>query len=128
MTDLLAKSLNIGAATIAIEVGPTRYYMGLEAFGLGQPTGIDLEGEISGTILEPGDENWFESTLATNAYGQGMAVTPLQLITAVGAIANDGLLVQPHIMAYQHNPNDDYWLTSEPTVIGRAVSAETARS
>lgn len=127
LTDVLAKSLNIGAATIAIRTGPTRFYLGLEAFGLGEITGIDLDGEIPGTILRPGNENWFESTLATNAYGQGMAVTPLQLVMAISAIANDGLLMQPHIMARQVADGGDI-LVSEPSTIGRAVSAETART
>lgn len=126
MTELLAKSLNVGAATLSLALGPTRFYAGLEAFGLGQPTGIDLQGEVSGTLRRPGQANWFESDLGTNAFGQGLAVTPLQMITSIAALANDGLLVQPRILAQRHDANGES-ATFEATIIGRAVSPETAR-
>lgn len=126
MTDLLAKSLNVGAATLSLDLGPTRFYNGLEGFGLGEQSGIDLQGEIGGRLKQPGNADWFESDLATNAFGQGIAVTPLQLITAVAAVANDGLLMQPHMVAQRIDP-DGTVTRYEPTVIGRAVSPTTAR-
>ncbi len=127
MTDLLAQSLNVGAATLSLQIGPTRFYQGLEAFGLGERTGIDLQGEIGGTLQKPGDPDWFESDLGTNAFGQGLAVTPLQMITAIAAVANDGLLMQPRIIAQRIDP-DKTVTTFEPEVVGRPISPQTART
>ncbi|HEC23125.1 MAG TPA: penicillin-binding protein 2 [Chloroflexi bacterium] len=126
MTDLLGKSLNVGAATLALRIGPRRFYAGLEDFGLGEPLGIDLQGEVGGTLRQPGDADWHESDLATNSFGQGLTVTPLQLAVAVGAIANEGLIVQPHMVSQRIAP-DGTVTDFEPTVLGRAVSQETAR-
>ncbi len=127
MTDLLGKSLNVGAATLSLRTGPTRFYAGLDAFGLGKPTGVDLAGEIGGTVRRPGNANWFESDLATNSFGQGLAVTPIQMVVSVGAIANDGLLMQPYTVARRVDP-DGTVTEFEPTVLGRAVSPQTART
>ncbi len=127
MVELLAKSLNVGAATLSLRMGPTRFYAGLDAFGLGRPTGIDLQGEIGGSLRRPGNANWFESDLATNAFGQGLAVTPIQLVAAVGAVANDGLLMQPRMVASRVDP-DGTVTTFEPTVLQRAISPQTART
>ncbi|HPV08943.1 MAG TPA: penicillin-binding protein 2, partial [Aggregatilineales bacterium] len=99
MTTLLAKSLNVGAAWLSLNLGPTRYYNGLDNFGFGQRTGIDLEGEIAGMVRRPGNANWYESDLGTNSFGQGMAATPLQVIVGMSAIANDGLIMQPRLAA-----------------------------
>ncbi len=125
MTDLLAKSLNVGAATLSLRIGPIDFYQGLDDFMLGERTGIDLEGEITGMIRRPGNADWFESDLATNAFGQGLAITPLQMITAMGAVANDGLLMQPHMVTRRIDP-DGTESDSEPWVLGRAISSETA--
>ncbi len=126
MTELLGKSLNVGAATLSVSLGPTRFYAGMEAFGFGRPTGIDLQGEVAGVLRKPGNANWFESDLGTNAFGQGLSVTPLQMIVAFGALANDGLLMQPHMITLRVNP-DGTQTAFEPTVVGRAVSENTAR-
>ncbi|MEP7291739.1 MAG: penicillin-binding protein 2, partial [Chloroflexota bacterium] len=92
-TQVLVESLNVGMATISTTMGTTDFYTMLDKFGVGRPTGIDLEGEQAGTMYVPGDENWSESNLGMNAFGQGVAMTPLQLITMVSAIANDGLMM-----------------------------------
>lgn len=125
MTDLLAKSLNVGAATLSLQIGPIDFYQGLDQFGMGIRTGIDLQGEIRGTVRRPGNENWFESDLATNAFGQGMAITPIQMITAFAAIANKGLLVQPHMVLQRVSP-DNTPTPMETTVLHRVISTETA--
>jgi cell division protein FtsI/penicillin-binding protein 2 len=72
----------------------------------------------------PGDELWTESFLATNAYGQGLAVTPLQMITAASALANDGYLMQPYVVQEIHSSGGAY--SHEPTVLSRPISPETA--
>lgn len=99
MTGLLAHSLNVGAATVASWTGPDKFYAGLKAFGIGSPTGVDLANESSGSLRLPGDEDWHEADLGTNAFGQGVAVTPIQMIAAVAAVANHGVLMQPHVVA-----------------------------
>ncbi len=125
MTDLLAKSLNVGAAQLSVAMGPTRFYDGIALFGIGEPTGIDLQGEVGGSIRRPGSANWFESDLATNAFGQGLAVTPLQMVVAFGALANDGLLMQPHMIMLREDA-DGTQTEFGATVVGRAVSQATA--
>ncbi|RMF78919.1 MAG: penicillin-binding protein 2 [Chloroflexi bacterium] len=124
-TTVLTQSLNVGAATISTTMGPTRFYQALSDFGIGQATGIDLEGEQAGTMFVPGDPEWSESQLATNAFGQGIAVTPLQLLTAISSIANGGLMMQPR-MVYQIIDGDNV-ITTQPFPLGRPISAETAR-
>jgi len=124
MTTLLARSLNVGAATLATMMGPEVYYDYLQKFGFGQPTGVDLMSEAAGTMPLPGDELWTESFLATNAYGQGIAVTPLQMITAASALANNGTMMQPYIVQEIHGENGTF--VHEPTVLGRPISPEIA--
>lgn len=126
MTQVLVQSLNVGTSYIVREMlGATRFYQGLQAFGIGQPTLVDLEGEASGTLLLPGDQGWRESQLCTNSFGQGLAVTPLQMLTAVNAIANDGLMMQPHVVHQIIDGETVY--TTQPSPIGRPISAQTAR-
>lgn len=127
MTDLLGKSLNVGAARLSLAVGPTRFYAGLENFGLGSPTGIDLQGEVKGSLRKPGSAQWHESDLATNSFGQGMATTPLQMVVAVGAVANDGIVMQPHMVTRRVDPDGTVTIF-EPTALGRAISIETAHA
>jgi cell division protein FtsI/penicillin-binding protein 2 len=91
-------SLNTGTATIFQQMGPTLVYPRLRDFGIGSPTGVDLEGEEDGIFTEPGDPNWNEAQFLNNSYGQGVSVTPLQMLCAVNALANDGLIMQPHIV------------------------------
>lgn len=126
MTELLAQSLNIGAATLSLRMGPTNFYDGLEKFYIGEETGIDLEGEADGTLRRPGNANWFESDLATNSFGQGLDSTPLQVVTAFGALANDGLLMQPHIVQRRVD-TDGTIVDFDPIVLERPVSAQSAQ-
>ncbi|MAU00508.1 MAG: hypothetical protein CL608_25475 [Anaerolineaceae bacterium] len=124
MTTLLSRSLNVGAATLATMMGPDVYYNYLQNFGFGRPTGVDLMSEAAGTMPLPGDEFWTESFVATNAYGQGIAVTPLQMITAVSALANNGTMMQPYIVQEIRGENGTF--VHEPTVLGRPISPEIA--
>lgn len=124
MTTLLSRSLNVGAATIATWMGPETYYTYLERFNFGRRTGIDLMAEASGQMHLPGSPYWVESFMATNAYGQGIAVTPLQMAVSVTALANNGQLMQPHVVREIHSGGRIYM--HEPTVLSQAVSRETA--
>jgi cell division protein FtsI/penicillin-binding protein 2 len=124
MTGLLAHSLNIGAATIASWTGPDTFYNYLQRFGFGRPTGIDLMAEASGQMPLPGDPDWSESNIGTNSFGQGLAITPLHMISAVSALANGGYLMQPYIV--QEIKGDGFEHIHEPTVLSRPVSKQTA--
>jgi cell division protein FtsI (penicillin-binding protein 3) len=123
-TQILVQSLNVGAATVSTSMGPTSFYKYLDAFGIGKPTGIDLEGEAGGTLYVPGDENWSDSQLATNSFGQGVAATPLQMLTAVNAIANGGLMMQPHLVHAIRDGSQTF--VSQPSALNRPISAQTA--
>jgi cell division protein FtsI/penicillin-binding protein 2 len=124
MTTLLARSLNVGAATIATWMGPETYYTYLERFNFGRPTGIDLMSEAGGTMHLPGSPFWTESFIATNAYGQGIAVTPLQMISAVSALANGGRLMQPYVVQEIHSGGRVFY--HDPTVLSQPITPETA--
>ena len=124
MTTLLARSLNVGAATLSTMMGADLYYDYLQSFGFGRPTGVDLMSEASGQMPLPGDALWTESFMATNSYGQSIAATPLQMITAVSALANDGVMMQPYMV--QEIRSDSGTFIHEPTVLGRPISSETA--
>ncbi|MCB8944706.1 MAG: penicillin-binding protein 2 [Ardenticatenaceae bacterium] len=124
MTTLLSRSLNVGAATLATWMGPETFYDYYQRFGFGRPTGIDVMAEAAGQMPLPGDPYWTESFLATNAYGQGLATTPLQMLTAVAAIANKGDLMQPYIVQEIHNENGTF--VHQPSVVSRPISAEAA--
>ncbi|MCB0193422.1 MAG: penicillin-binding protein 2 [Anaerolineae bacterium] len=125
MTDVLAKSLNVGVAQVAVALGKERFYTYLRRFGFGQLTEVDLSNEGPGTLKTPKEANWHESDLGTNSFGQGIAVTPVQIAAAIGAVANEGLLMKPYIV--QRIVDDDRQVEVQPTVIRRAVSAETAK-
>lgn len=124
MSTLLSRSLNVGAATLALWMGPDTFYDYYRQFGFGRPTGVDLMSEAAGAMHLPGSESWTESFLATNAYGQGVAVTPLQMATAVSALANEGYLMQPYLV--DEIRTDQGVHEHQPTVASRPISPETA--
>lgn len=96
--DALVLSLNIPTAQVALLLEEARFYQYIQRFGFGQLTEVDLANEGPGSVKVPGDSLWSRSDLATNAFGQGLAVTPLQMATATAVIANGGLLVRPHVV------------------------------
>lgn len=98
--EILALSNNVGAATVGLTLGGERLYQAFLRFGFGQPTGVDIAGEASGVVLHPDAEGSSkELTTAQNAFGQGIAVTGLQMAAIFSAIANGGRLVTPHVVA-----------------------------
>jgi cell division protein FtsI/penicillin-binding protein 2 len=125
MTTLLSRSLNVGAATLATWMGPDTYYDYMRRFGFGSPMGIDILSEANGQMPLPGDEYWTESFLSTNAYGQGLAVTPLQMVASVSALANGGELMQPYVV--QEVQSEGGTLVHEPSVLSRPISQQAAK-
>jgi cell division protein FtsI/penicillin-binding protein 2 len=126
MTGCLAHSLNVCLAWIATEMGNDRFYSYMQRFGLGHPTGIDLAGEVAGRLKLPGDSDWYQVDLGTNAFGQGVAISPLQMVTAASALANGGQMVYPHVVYAQ--VRDGHQSNMSPQVIGSPIKAETART
>lgn len=125
MTTLLSRSLNVGAATLASWMGADSFYHYFERFNFGRRTGIDLMAEAIGQMPLPGDANWTEGSLGTNSFGQGLAVTPLQMLLSASALANDGRLMEPYLV--QEIYREGQVLTHQPTVLSQAVNAQTAQ-
>ncbi|MBN1202183.1 MAG: penicillin-binding protein 2 [Anaerolineae bacterium] len=120
------ESLNTGTATIFKEMGRTLVYPMLREFGIGSPTGVDLEGESPGILVEPGDPNWNEAQFLNTSYGQGVSLTPLQMLCAVNAIANDGLMMQPHIVKARIDGIEV--IETHPSASHRPISEQTAHT
>lgn len=126
MTGCMRHSLNVCLAWIAREIGPGSFYNYLDAFGLGRITGIEMAGENPGRLKMPGDEDWYMADLATNSFGQGVSTTPIQMLMAISAVANEGKMVAPHIVRSMVNNGFQY--NTPPQVVGTPISAETAQT
>ena len=126
MTEVLIKSSNVGTHFVADQLGPDQFYRFLSLFGFGQPTGVELPGEVPGTMRTPATEGWSVVDLATNGFGQGIAVTPLQMLTAIAAIGNDGVLMRPTLV--KEFVREDGVQRPEPHAVRRVVSPTTART
>lgn len=123
----LAVSNNVVLANVSTRLGADRFYRYLQSFGFGQPTGIELPGEAPGILRTPSNgERWSQGDLATNAFGQGVAVNSIQLITAVSAIANGGVLLRPQIIREVWGANGHE--VRHPETVRRVISAEAART
>lgn len=125
MTNVLEQSSNVGMAYVAKKIGRNLFYSYMMKFGFGEKTGIEFETEEAGHIEY--FTQWADSELVTHAFGQGIAVTPLQMVNAYGALANKGTLMQPYIVESITDENGKTIYT-EPTVIGQAISEETANT
>ncbi len=126
MIGCLQHSLNVCLAWIATQMGSPNFYSYMEHFGLGHPTGIDLSGEAMGRLKVPGDSDWYPVDLGTNAFGQGVTVTPLQMLMAVSAVANDGQMVTPHVLYAMLRDGHQYNVPSQ--YAGSPISEQTART
>jgi cell division protein FtsI/penicillin-binding protein 2 len=121
MTQILEKSLNTGMAYVSKKLGPSLLYDYLKNFGFGEKTFIELPEEHSGKLTHY--RNWVsESDMITKAFGQGVAVTPIQLVTAFSSIVNGGLLMQPTLVAGTLD-EDGNLSKNEPKVVRRVISA-----
>lgn len=126
MTQTLQYSANVGAAFVARRVGAQHFYQTLGAFGFGQRTGSGLPGEVAG-LRGGGNGESANLTLAENAFGESIGVTPLQVAQAYAALANGGVLMRPHIIAsVTADGGLDATTSYAPQVVRRVVSAQTA--
>ena len=116
-------SCNVTMVQLVQRIGATRFWAGLDAFGITERTGVDYPGE-AGNILQNVSGGPVE--LATMSYGQGIAVTPVSLVSAVSSIANDGYVMQPHFVKALLDANGDPVMVYEPKVRSQSISEETA--
>ncbi|MEA1960626.1 MAG: stage V sporulation protein D [Bacillota bacterium] len=123
--EIFENSCNVGFVKVGLDLGTEKYYKYLNAFGFGKPTGIDLPGEASG-ILVP-ESRVKQIDLATMAMGQANAVTPLQLTSAVAAIANDGKLIKPHLVKQIIDSEGQVIKNIEPQIVNTVISEDAAK-
>lgn len=123
----LAESLNVTTAKIAVDVGADKFYKTVTRFGFGMNTGVELANEAAGIVRTPKrSDAWYPAYLATNAFGQGISVTPLQMANAVAAIAAGGVLHRPHIVRMVINGSSIR--SKEVESVSRAISPEAAKT
>jgi cell division protein FtsI/penicillin-binding protein 2 len=126
MQGCMQHSLNVCLAWTAKQMGPKVFYEYLQKFGIGRLAGVDMAGEVPGRLKMPGDSDWYAAELGTNAFGQGVAVTPVQIAAAISGLANDGKIMAPHIV--RSVINEGYQHDIEQRVIAQPISAETAHT
>lgn len=124
-SEVLIYSSNIGAALIGQRLGRRRLYRALRRFGFGQRTGVPLPGETAGVLRH--HSRWYDLDLATIAFGQGMSSTTLQLASAMGAIANGGRLMEPHLISRIVDSRGNVSDQSLPRVRRQVIPRRTAR-
>ena len=126
MSDVLQKSLNTGAIWVSDRLGPTNLYTYLQRFGFGESTHSGMGGEATGLLRTNKDSGWYPADLATNAYGQGIAATPLQVITAISAVINGGKLMRPYVI--QEVDSQDGRRIYEPVTVRQTISAKASQT
>ena len=123
-TDVIALSSNVGTAKTAARMKPGLLYQYARNFGFGQPTWIDLPGEVGGLLKKT--QRWSGTTLTTMSIGYEVDVTPLQMLTAYAAFANGGLLMRPYVVQERLDVTGNVLWRAEPDSIRRAIERETA--
>ncbi len=124
MTQVLEHSSNVGMAFIAQKLGRSLFYSYLKAFGFTERADFGIQDEALGTLAPP--DTWADSELVTKAFGQGISVTPIQMIQAFSAITNGGVMMQPYIIKkieYSNGAEEDF----EPTIVRQVITEETAQ-
>ncbi|MCP4051176.1 MAG: penicillin-binding protein [bacterium] len=124
VSQIIEKSLNVGSSLLAGQLGKEKFYEYIKSFGFGKQTGIELPGESSGLLRHP--DKWAKIDLSMISFGQGVACTPLQIATAVSAIANKGLLVKPRIIKYFTQETDQTMKSIPKKTVRRVIDKETA--
>ena len=126
LPEILQLSSNVGAGKVAVEIGAKTLFSYFKAFGFGSKTDINFNGESKGSLAPY--NTWTKVDLATKGYGYGVAVTPIQLITAYSAIANGGTLMQPHLVDRLEYTGGKVDKKAKPIKIRRVLSEQTAQT
>ena len=124
--DVVKNSINTGFVRLGLELGGERLMNYARKFGFGEPTGIELPGEESGILFNPKD--MVASDVATSSMGQSIAVTPLQMVTAMSAIANDGVLLKPHIVKAIYNADGSVYQKMEREEVRRCIDSDVDKT
>lgn len=124
MLEVIEHSDNTGMVFVAQTLGIERMLKYLDRFGIGKITGIDLEGEVATTIKQK--TAWYAVDLATTGFGQGISDTPIGLLSAFSSIANEGIMMEPHVVGGVRDKNGKI-TRIKPKEIGRPISATTAK-
>lgn len=124
LLEILKFSINTGMARLGLTTGPEILSEYVHKYGFGQPTGIELPGEGEGLLFNP--EEMADIDTASMSIGQGIAVTPLQMVRAFGAIANGGILMKPHIVKAYNNPDGTVASETQTESQGQAISENVA--
>jgi len=122
VTQVLERSLNAGAAWVGQKLGAQRLSDYFARFGFGTPTGVDLAGEVSGTVRPLAE--WYPVDVGTASFGQGVSVSPLQLAMAYAALANGGTLYRPYVVASRRDADGEH--RTAPAAIRQVVTPDTA--
>jgi cell division protein FtsI (penicillin-binding protein 3) len=125
LSEVLVHSSNVGMARVAERLGKQGLWQGLRRFGFGRRTGVDLPGE-SRCVLRRA-ETWSDVGLATISFGQGISVNPLQMVAALGAVANGGVWMRPIVVREIRGPRDELLQKFEPEPAGRVLDTTWAR-
>jgi cell division protein FtsI/penicillin-binding protein 2 len=125
LREAITHSSNVCMLKVGRKVGKVKLYEQARAFGIGCPTGVELPGEVRGRLDRPGD--WSEVKLANVSFGQGVAVTPLQMACAYAAVANGGLLLKPRIIK-EVIPTDSAAYPDTAIVVRRVIRPATTDS
>ncbi|MEN6370878.1 MAG: penicillin-binding protein 2 [Armatimonadota bacterium] len=125
MFAIIRHSCNIGAAAVALRIGPDKFYSYLKGFGLQSRPGSEMSGETYFPLGSP--DGWSAIKLANIGFGQGIAVSPLQMACAYGAIANGGKLMQPRVIREIRDQDGKLVRAFDPKVVRQVVSEATAR-
>src|SRR5829696_2380713 len=123
ITEALAKSSNVAAIKLGIRVGDETMYEYIRRFGFGSKTGIELPGETNGILRKV--ERWQPSSIGSIAIGQEVGVTPVQMVAAFGAIANNGVRIAPHLIREVRDAGGNVVYRAQPEQ-RQVISAETA--
>jgi len=124
--EVIQKSSNVGSIMIGMKLGKERIYKYAKLLGIGEKTGIDLPGEVSGWIRP--SERWSGTSLGAIPIGQEVAVTPLQMLRAYSAIANGGFLVRPHVVSDVISPDGQVLASFRNKDMTRIISTKTAET
>jgi stage V sporulation protein D (sporulation-specific penicillin-binding protein) len=123
--EIVENSCNVGFVKVGLELGVEKYYQYLNAFGFGKMTGIDLPGEARGILVPQASAKQID--LAVMAMGQANAVTPIQLLTAVAAVANNGKMMKPHLLKQVLDRDGKVISTTEPEMVRTVIAEDTAK-
>ncbi|MBI5078803.1 penicillin-binding protein 2, partial [Candidatus Saganbacteria bacterium] len=124
ISKMLEESINTGVVQIGLKLGPEKFYRRIRKFGFGEETDFGMEGESPGIVRHW--ENWYKPDIGMMTFGQSIAVTPLQLLSAVSAFANDGKIIKPYLVKKIESADGKFVKTFARQERGQAVSERTA--